>query len=79
MEQRKHNHYFKDVSHLKTVDVYRILELFNVSNPCLQHAIKKLLVAGGRGAGKDIEQDLHEAIDSVNRALQMIAEDYEVN
>ena len=70
----KHSHYFKDVSHLKTVDVYRVLQLFNVTNPCIQHAIKKLLVAGGRGA-KDAERDVREAVDSLNRHLQMIAED----
>lgn len=74
-EERKHNHYFKEVSHLETIDVYRVLDLFNVTNPCLQHAIKKLLVAGGRGAGKDIERDLREAVDSIHRGLQMIAED----
>lgn len=72
---RKHSHYFKDVSHLKDIDVYRVLKLFNVTDPCVQHAVKKLLVAGGRGAGKDIERDLREAVDSINRALQMIAED----
>ena len=72
---RKHPHYFKDVSHLKDIDVYRVLKLFNVTDPCIQHAVKKLLVAGGRGAGKDIERDLREAVDSLNRALQMIAED----
>lgn len=72
---RKHPHYFKDVSHLKDIDVYRVLKLFNVTDPCVQHAVKKLLVAGGRGAGKDIERDLREAVDSINRALQMIAED----
>lgn len=72
---RKHPHYFKDVSHLKDIDVYRVLKLFNVTDPCVQHAVKKLLVAGGRGAGKDIERDLREAGDSINRALQMIAED----
>lgn len=71
----KHSHYFKDVSQLQFVDVYRVLKLFSVTDPCLQHAIKKLLVAGGRGAGKSIERDLQEAIDSINRALQMIAED----
>lgn len=75
MSERKHNHYFKDVSHLKEIDVYRVLQLFGVTDPCIQHAVKKLLVAGGRGAGKDIERDLREAVDSVNRALQMIAED----
>ena len=72
---RKHSHYFKDVSHLKDIDVYRVLKLFNVTDPCVQHAVKKLLLAGGRGAGKDIERDLREAVDSINRALQMIAED----
>ena len=71
----QHSHYYKDVTHLKTVDVYRVLKLFNVTDPCIQHAVKKLLVAGGRGAGKSIERDLREAVDSINRALQMIAED----
>lgn len=74
---RKHSHYHKDVAHLKSIDVYRVLQLFNVTDPCVQHAVKKLLVAGGRGAGKDIERDLREAVDSINRALQMIAEDAE--
>lgn len=72
---RRHNHYFKDVSRLDTVDVYRVLSLFNVTDPCLQHAIKKLLVAGGRGAGKDITQDIKEAIDSLDRWNEMRLED----
>lgn len=72
---RAHSHYFKDVAHLREIDVYRVIELFNVTNPCIQHAIKKLLVPGGRGAGKEYERDLREAADSINRALQMIAED----
>lgn len=63
----KHSHYFKDVSHLKHIDVYRVLQLFDVTDPCIAHAIKKLLVAGGRGAGKDITQDIREAIDSLER------------
>lgn len=72
---RKHNHYFKNVQHLNDLDVYRVLKLFNVTDPCIAHAVKKLLVAGGRGAGKDIRQDLREAIDSIDRALEMIEED----
>ena len=67
----KHNHYFKDVRHLKEIDVYRVLDLFNVTDPCLAHAVKKLLVAGGRGAGKDQNQDVCEAVDSCQRFLQM--------
>jgi len=68
-------HYHKDVEHLRSVDVYRILQLFNVTDPCIQHAIKKLLVPGGRSAGKPMEQDVREAIVSLNRFCQMRAED----
>ena len=73
--KEKHSHYYKNVAHLKDIDAYRVLERFGVTDPSIQHAVKKLLVAGGRGAGKDIERDLREAGDSINRALQMIAED----
>ena len=71
----RHPHYYKDVAHLQHVDVYRVLLLFNVTDPCIQHAVKKLLVAGGRGAGKTPERDVREAIDSLNRFCQMRAED----
>lgn len=67
MPTRKHSHYFKDVSNLQTIDVYRVLQLFNVTDQALGHAIKKLLVAGGRGAGKDINRDVQEAIDTLER------------
>ena len=70
----KHSHYFKNVRHLDGIDVYRVLELFNVTDPCLQHAIKKLLCAGGRGA-KDIEQDVQEAMDTLERWQDMCRED----
>lgn len=71
----KHSHYHKPVHHLQYVDVYRVLALFNVTDPCLQHAVKKLLVAGGRGAGKDIVKDVQEAADSLARWQEMQAED----
>lgn len=70
----KHSHYFKDVSHLDKIDVYRVLDLFGVQNPAIQHAIKKLLCAGSRGV-KDQARDYREAIDSIERALQMLDED----
>jgi hypothetical protein len=63
------------VSHLKIVDVYRVLELFNVTDQKIGHAIKKLLVPGGRGAGKDINQDVQEAIDTLRRWQEMRQED----
>ncbi|HWV45052.1 MAG TPA: hypothetical protein VN039_03320 [Nitrospira sp.] len=71
MDDGKHSHYKKDVEHLHMVDVYRVLALYDVTDPALQHAIKKLLVAGGRGAGKDVSQDIQEAIDSLERWKDM--------
>lgn len=70
----KHSHYFKDVSKLKKIDVYRVLELFEVTDNAIGHVIKKLLCAGKRGA-KDKQQDVKEAIDSLNRWLEMREED----
>lgn len=72
----KHSHYKKDVSGLNMIDIYRVLSLFEVESHAVGHAIKKLMMAGKRGA-KDYGQDIQEAIDSLNRELQMIAEDGE--
>ncbi len=74
MSEQKHNHYFKDVSNLKFIDVYRVLDLFGVLNPCVQHAVKKLLCSGQRGV-KDTRQDVQEAITSLVRCLEMQTED----
>jgi hypothetical protein len=74
---RKHAHYFKDVSKLTEIDVYRVLALFNVTDQAIGHAIKKLLVAGGRGAGKDIGKDIQEAIDTLVRWQEMRKEEHE--
>lgn len=71
---RAHGHYFRDVRHLDRVDVYRVLELFEVTDPCIQHAVKKLLVAGSRGS-KGIYQDVAEAIASLERWQEMREED----
>lgn len=68
------NPYFKDVSKLKSVDVYRVLSLFNVRSHAVGHAIKKLLCAGLRGA-KDYRQDLLEARASIERELAMMDEE----
>lgn len=73
-EPKKHAHYFKGVHHLAHVDVYRVLALFAVTDPCIQHAVKKLLVAGGRGH-KDQGKDIQEAIDTLQRWQEMRVED----
>ena len=69
-EDVKYQHYFKDVSKFTHIDVYRVLSLWEVQDPCIQHAIKKLLVAGNRGY-KDLEKDIQEAIDSLERWKEM--------
>jgi hypothetical protein len=71
----KNPHYYKDVSYLHTIDVYRVLHLFGVTDPCLQHAVKKLLVTGGRAGGKDAAKDVKEAIYSLQRFQEMRAEE----
>lgn len=55
------------------VDVYDVLSAFAVTNPATQHAIKKLLMPGQRGA-KNALQDLAEAKASVERAIQIEAD-----
>lgn len=68
-EIKQYPHYFKACPY-SHIDVYRVLELFEVIHPALQHAVKKLLVAGGRGH-KDILKDVNEVIDSCNRFIEM--------
>lgn len=74
----KHSHYKKDVSGLSMIDVYRVLSLFGVTDPCIQHAAKKLLATGVRGQ-KDAERDIQDAIDSLQRWQEMRAEDAIIN
>jgi len=52
------------------IDVYAVLDAFNVTCPARQHAVKKLLCSGIRGKG-DVLQDLKEAGDAITRAIQM--------
>jgi hypothetical protein len=53
-----------------TIDVYDVLKAFNVVNPATQHAIKKLLKGGERGF-KDVNKDYQEAIESIERAIEL--------
>lgn len=52
------------------VDVYDVLQAWGVSNPALQHLIKKALQCGQRGH-KDNAQDLQDIIDSAIRAKEL--------
>lgn len=52
-----------------TIDVYAVLLAFDVRDPGLQHAAKKILCAGIRGKASRA-QDLREARDALDRAIQ---------
>mgnify|MGYP001232478946 CR=1 FL=1 len=52
------------------VDVYDVLVAWNVTCPATQHAIKKLLMPGQRGS-KDKLQDLEEAKQAIERAIEL--------
>lgn len=69
----KHGHYYKACPY-PAIDIYRVLELFNVSDPVLQHVAKKALVTGGRGH-KGIEKDVQDMIDSLLRWQEMRREE----
>ena len=55
------------------VDVYRVLNAFPSGSPEIDHALKKLLAAGKRGA-KDELQDLREAIQSIEARISYLKE-----
>ena len=56
--------------HGVSVDVYDVLMAWGVTNPALQHLIKKALQCGKRGH-KDNQQDLQDIIDSAIRAKEL--------
>ena len=53
-----------------TIDVYDVLVAFKVTNPALQHLIKKALQVGNRGH-KSAEQDYDDIIASAVRAKEL--------
>ena len=54
------------------VDVYDVLAGFSkyCYNPCIQHALKKMLCTGIRGH-KNKEEDLYDVIKSLSRAIDV--------
>ncbi|WII71729.1 hypothetical protein QJS83_14785 [Bdellovibrio sp. 22V] len=51
------------------VDIYDVINAWNLTDPALQHALKKLIQPGQRG-NKTRSQDLQEAIYSIERCLE---------
>ena len=74
--KEEHNHYFKPCPY-DTLDVYRVINIFGVTDPCIQHALKKLLCSGVRGY-KDQSKDIQDVIDTLERWKEMRCEDNKV-
>jgi len=55
------------------VDVYRVLNAFPTGSPEIDHAVKKLLAAGKRGA-KDELQELREYVQSIESRIDYLNE-----
>lgn len=53
-----------------SIDVYAVLEAFNVTCPGRQQAVKKLLCTGQRGKGDEMA-DLLGALAALNRAIDL--------
>ncbi len=53
-----------------SIDIYDVLKAYEVRCPAMQHAIKKLLMPGQRGH-KSLIDDLHEAKQSIDRAIAL--------
>lgn len=67
--EEKPNPYTRSVHDYDTIDVYDVLNLYEVHDPAVAHAVKKLLCAGKCGS-KDYLTDLQEAQSSLSRAIQ---------
>jgi hypothetical protein len=52
------------------IDVYDVLQAWSVTNPALQHLIKKALCPGERGH-KGRQEDLQDVLDSAKRAIEL--------
>lgn len=66
------NKYQREIKPGVFVDVYDVLQAFAVTNPALQHLVKKALAVGQRGH-KDAAEDLQDIIDSALRAKELDA------
>lgn len=72
------NKYARDVSHLKTLDPYRLAELYKM-HPCAEHVVKKMLCAGERSGGKSLDEDIQDCIDTLTRWKEMRSEDAQLH
>ena len=78
MKMKNHDHYYRSVKGIDKIDVYRVLELFDVTCPVAQHVVKKAMAAGKRGHKSDVT-DWENIRDSALRKLEMMKEDLDAS
>ena len=66
----KGSKYLREIKSGVMVDVYDVLQAWGVTNPALQHLIKKALQTGQRGH-KSREEDLQDIVASAIRAREL--------
>jgi hypothetical protein len=64
------NNYQREIKPGVFVDLYDVLVAFDVTNPAAAHAVKKIMCSGKRGV-KSKAQDLIEARQALDRAIEM--------
>jgi hypothetical protein len=67
------NKYMREVKKGVWIDVYDVLRAWEVTDPCLQHLLKKALQPGKRHH-KDLGEDLKDILASAKRAVEMFEE-----
>jgi len=72
-----HSKYHREIRPGVFVDVYDVLHAWRVTNPALQHLIKKALQPGERGH-KTMMEDLNDIVVSANRAYDLVRDSGEV-
>lgn len=69
----QNNKYNREIKKGVFVDVYDVLRAFSVSDPALQHLVKKALAVGQRGH-KSTKEDYEDIVASAKRALEIYLE-----
>jgi hypothetical protein len=71
MKTEKYPEYFKEIKPGVWIDVYDVIFIFDITNPAIAHAVKKLLLSGLRTGGKPVLKDLDESIDAIERGIEL--------
>ena len=69
------NSMFRDVNGVRQIDPYRIIDLYEITDGCLQAALIQILEAGSKPAGTNISKEVQSIINILDRKQEMLKED----